>query len=747
MVVGVTVTVCLRAAPLLAQQRPERRYAAGGIRLEFPPNAVWRAKARQVARTRALLRSQGRLSVLNAPALLGGAAPQLAATAVTGTLRYPTILIGFRDTDTSNLPAAVYYDSIIYTAQPLTGGPSDTTAGGVPFDKAGARPYTVRTFYQEMSHGLFSVGGAVYGWILAPDSASYYLDACGTSSNILDCSTGLSRMRQLFAYALHYLDSLGVNFAQYDGNGDGQVDLVQFIDPTVGGECNGQGIWAHHFTLAGLPGGAYTMTDSSSNGVTVGAYQVMGGVGGLTCKDTTQIMGIGTSAHETGHGLNLPDLYDVSGATEGVGEWSLMGSGNYTSLFSPAHMDAWSKEQLGWVVVRQLDTAGTYQLGPVVTGDTVMLIRPRGANPRGEYFLLENKQPLGADTSNLNTGSTCTSGCTGPKRGGLLVWHVDSTKLAIDGFNTTNSVNAGYPHGLELVQADNLSQLDASRSGGGNRGDAGDPYPGTSGNTLYSLHSHPVALKNSDGSFTGIGLSAIHQDVTSGPMSFTLAFGSIVRPSDTLAVITVSGVPYHRFFDVLSPDSAVTVSVPSPQTSADGRARFAFSAWSDGQAQTHQVAAAGVGDSLVATLQAQYQLLVTRKGSALGTVAATPAADVATGAFFPAGTSVTLVAQGGPDSVFSGWSGDTTSARDTLVLTMRRPYTLAARFIGLEAAVDELLGVDSLLTRDERDYFDTAGNANGKFDLGDFLAWVKRTGAKPAAALMARLMARAEGRP
>jgi hypothetical protein len=230
-------------------------------------------------------------------------------------------------------------------------------------------------------------------------------------------------------------------------------------------------------------------------------------------------------------------------------------------------------------------------------------------------------------------------------------------------------------------------------------------------------------------------------------MSFALAFASVVRPSDTLAVVTVSDASYHRFFDVISPDSAVTVSVPSPQTSADGRARFAFTAWSDGRPLTHQITAAGVPDSLVAMLDASYQLLVTRTGTAVGTVTAAPAADLTGGAFFPAGTAVTLVALGGPDSVFSGWSGDTTSARDTLVLSMQRPYTLAARFVGLEAPVHELLGIDSLLTPEERSYFDNAGNGNGRFDLGDFLAWVTRTGARPSGALMARLAALTGGTP
>ena len=59
----------------------------------------------------------------------------------------------------------------------------------------------------------------------------------------------------------------------------------------------------------------------------------------------------------------------------------------------------------------------------------------------------------------------------------------------------------------------------------------------------------------------------------------------------------------------------------------------------------------------------------------------------------------------------------------------------------------ELLGIDSLLTPEERSYFDNAGNGNGRFDLGDFLAWVTRTGAKPSGALMTRLAALTGGTP
>lgn len=818
-------------APAAAQQpQNERLVTADGVRLDFPPNGVWRARAQRVAARRALLRSRGSWSTLNAPAMARAAgAVGGSAAAVAGDLFTPAILIGYSDTDTSTnavnpLPRRAQYDSIFFTTQPLAG-----------------RPYTQRTFYEEMSNGLLHIRGQAYGWRLGLLPKSYYLDACG-SQNALDCSAGRLHMYQLFTDALRALDTAGVDFGQYDNDGpdgipnsgddDGYVDLVQFVQPVVGGECGGRGVWAHHYTLAGL-GGAYATNDPAANGgtVKVGPYHIVGGVGGESCTNTGQIMGIGTASHELGHGLGLPDLYDVSGQTQGIGEWGLMGSANYRSPVSPGHMDAWCKEQLGWIVERELVASGSYALEPVVSGDTVLLIRPRAPNPRGEYFLLENKQALGSDVANM----TCSSCNAGPKNGGLLVWHIDSLKIALTGFTQYNSVNAGFPHGVALVQADGLGQLDKGPSVGGNRGDGGDPYPGTFNTTAFSRGSAPAPIMNNDGSFAGFALAHVNQDVPNGRMSFDLAFATIIRASDTLAAITVSDVPYHRFTDVLSQDSAVTVGVASPQVTPDGRAQFTFTSWSDGGAQTHTITPTSVTDSLVAALDARYQLKVMQAGS--GAIAPSPAADLANGEFFTAGSTVRLIATSGQDSVFDGWSGDTTSASDTLVLTMRRPYTLSGRFVpvlraaqqaaptaimgatynyvvpvqggtgnylwtvlggklppglyvftdgriggtpeatgtfdaslrvasgsqvlevslrlsveapavALDAAVHQLLKLDAALTAGQVRYFDLLGNRNNRLDLGDFLAWVKATGVKPSAAVMARVLAAPrEGEP
>ena len=59
-------------------------------------------------------------------------------------------------------------------------------------------------------------------------------------------------------------------------------------------------------------------------------------------------------AHEYGHDLGLPDLYDSIGPSTDtdVGWWDLMSTGSHSGrLFQtlPTHMGAWSKYVLGWI--------------------------------------------------------------------------------------------------------------------------------------------------------------------------------------------------------------------------------------------------------------------------------------------------------------------------------------------------------------------------------------------------------------
>jgi hypothetical protein len=350
-----------------------------------------------------------------------------------------------------------------------------------------------------------------------------------------------------------------------------------------------------------------------------------------------------------------------------------MGSGNYKSLNSPAHFDAWSLQQMGWVTVVPLTSAATVRVGAVELADTVFVIRPLAPNPRGEYFLLENKQAQEADTANMAT-----------KIGGLLVWHVDSTKIAQHGFNVDNAVNSGFPHGLALVQADGLRQLDSLAGHGGNRGDAGDPYPGTTVNRRYSYSTNPKAAMNNDTAvFAGFQLDSITQVTPKGEMVFKLAFGgvTVVRATDTTAQVKVDGVKYRRFAQLLIPDSAYTIAIDSAQVTGDSLRQYVFQSWSNGKARSDTIHAKLQGDSISAAVSLRLRVRAT--ASAGGTVAsfpAPPSGTLAAGYYALKDTAFSLKATPNSGKIFLGWSGDTTSGADSLALTVSKPYTVAAAF-------------------------------------------------------------------
>ena len=179
------------------------------------------------------------------------------------------------------------------------------------------------------------------------------------------------------------------------------------------------------------------------------------------------------------------------------------------------------------------------------------MIRPEGLNPRGEYYLLENKQPVGSDTANMLTG-----GRTGPKKGGLLVWHIDSLQLAQG--SPSNEVNVGAIHGVRLIEADGLDHL----YNNDNRGDAGDPFPGSKGVERFSGHGYPASVLNTAEIFAGFALTSISSDLEDVAFDFWNGPAAVVTASDSNASITVNGEPHRRFEDVVPPGTALDIGIP-----------------------------------------------------------------------------------------------------------------------------------------------------------------------------------------
>lgn len=651
--------VCTLAPRLDAQDPARPREPAG---FDFRPDGVWRPKSRAVMLRRRQALSARNLSQLNA-AGGPGAATGVSAMMVGGVLRLPVLLVSFRNTVPGSLRDPSQYRNALASLGPA------------------GRPYSLRTYYEEISNGLLSVRPDVAGWLTLDSNDTWY---AGTGNGL----TSSGHMGPLIANAVRLADA-ATDFGQYDNDGpdgvpnsgddDGIVDILALVHPETGAECgpaNGN-IWAHRFRATSW-GPIIATGDARAGGgvIRVDDYIIQSGIGGRTGCDDADLMGIGIMAHELGHGLDLPDFYDTNGndtdRSQGIGHWGLMGSGNYRDAYSPAYMEGFSRLQLGWVSVRDVAVSSAVTLGAYPTGDSIIRIVPPVPNPRGEYYLLENRQGVLSDSVLVRD-----------KAPGLLVWHVDPEQYA-QGFH----VNSGPIHALALEEADGRYNLRSSTNGISNRGDDGDPFPGSSVRRRFSFLGGPLPRLNSGG-FAGFVLDSITQIVTGGEIRWRVTFGQLtsVLGSDSTALLYVRGQPYRGFRDLFADGDTATISTDAVQRSIDNRTELTFTSWSDGQPRTHLAALGTSGQTITANFSRRFVYDYGVVGA--GSVAVSPA--LSSGALLAEGDSATLTASGDAGFSFLGWTGDTVTANPAITLRATRPWSVAAQFEGLITVGDSVL--------------------------------------------------------
>ncbi|HSG27796.1 MAG TPA: M6 family metalloprotease domain-containing protein, partial [Candidatus Krumholzibacterium sp.] len=251
-------------------------------------------------------------------------------TAVAGTYDVPVFMVKFSNTGSDPYPS-----NDLQTE--LFDGPWPTG--------------TMADFYDEISYGNLALTGTVYNWFTLSDVDTFYEG----SDNGLG---GDSKVGQLILETLNNWDAT-VNFGNYDNDGpdgipnsgddDGYVDFVSFVHPEIGGECGTTNIWSHRWVVTGWPEFSvpYATNDARAGGGVIRIYDYTIQPA-LSCGGT--MIEIGVYCHEFGHAFGLPDLYDTNGGSAGIGHWGLMGSGSWNRPASPAHMCAWAKMELGWVV-------------------------------------------------------------------------------------------------------------------------------------------------------------------------------------------------------------------------------------------------------------------------------------------------------------------------------------------------------------------------------------------------------------
>ena len=226
--------------------------------------------------------------------------------------------------------------------------------------------------------------------------------------------------REIVANALKASDAV-VNYKQYDKNNDGyiSVDELHVVTIVAGGEGSyndpSPRVWGHKF---GLFSEAPTL-----DGVTVGSIYHNGGYTQFGEMHGNHMATIGIIAHELGHDLGLPDLYDRDSSSLGIGVHSVMASGSWAfrdgeyAGQTPTHFDAWSKIKLDFVVPEMVSSSKKVTLNSVKDGD-YNVFQVNTADP-SEYFLIENRQYAGYDRGLANRTLS----------GGVAMWHIDEDQL------------------------------------------------------------------------------------------------------------------------------------------------------------------------------------------------------------------------------------------------------------------------------------------------------------------------------
>ncbi len=447
--------------------------------------------------------------------------PRIAAKDVSGTVKTLVILANFSDT------------TPVYTSSALnelfnTPGYNQNGADGC-----------VKDYYDQASYGKVDIQATVSQWVNLPQTKAYY----GANSGGFD-----QNPRQMVSDAIAALDAAGFDFSPFDANGDGWLDYSLDVIHQGRGEEAGGGadcIWSHAWALS---------SPVTVDGVKIQAYHTEPEqlYSGMTS--------IGVICHEMGHAIcGLPDLYDTDYSSEGVGNWCLMAGGSWNGIGTagnrPALMSAWAKIYCGWVTPQHLTfNQAAIQVLKGDSNQSIIKIN-NGMKTPVEYLLIENRQKSGFDNA--------------LPAAGLLAWHVDDSQ-------PNNKDETHYK--VALLQADGNNDLG---TGTGNRGDGGDPYPGSTDNRTLSPSSNP----NTDSYYNGptpITISNISNSgntmtfdlqVTAGPDMNITGNGTLIN-SGAAHASTADGT----YFGASSASRTFTVkNVGTQELALNGDPRVAIS--------------------------------------------------------------------------------------------------------------------------------------------------------------------------
>jgi immune inhibitor A len=329
-----------------------------------------------------------------------------------------------------------------------------------------------------------------------------------------------------------------VNYADYDINGDGSVDMIYFIFAGFGSNfiTNNSGyVWPH----------AYNFNEFSSNitldGVNFDRYACSTEFYGRENSTTYCIDGIGAICHEFSHVLGLRDFYDTDYNGSGGQSicplyWTIMAAGSYSNLSrTPCGYGLYERYAAGFDVPQLISSTGSYSMQPINISNAGYRLN---SGQDSVFFLIENRQQTGWDKY---------------LRGhGMLVFRVDSTDVNVWEENT---LNCDPSHNYyEMLRG--ICQYDTT---GTWFDSAYDPFPGTGNVTSIKNDSIKPSLRSWSGVNCPFELSGITEN--NGVISFNVDLATTAVTAVKASSSSLSAVCSGNVVTVTTSDSSLPVSL------------------------------------------------------------------------------------------------------------------------------------------------------------------------------------------
>jgi len=269
--------------------------------------------------------------------------------------------------------------------------------------------------------------------------------------------------KYLVADLVEALQKSGVDWSQYDWDGDDEVNQVLIIFAGQGQNAGGGSntIWPHQWWLSEHEDGEALEVTSGGRSYWVDCYCCVQEI----YLDNTY-SSFGTICHEYSHCFGLPDFY--YGGTKYVGRWDLMDYGNNNEKgFCPPNYSAHEKMLVGWSTPIELTDAAS-----ISNMDESQAYIIHNDGWWDEYYIIENRQPSIWDQALPGSG--------------VVVFHIDYDQKAWDTYpNTSGSVR------YSIIPANNLSYYNDTNA-------KGWAYPYGENNQLTNESKPAASLHNTN---------------------------------------------------------------------------------------------------------------------------------------------------------------------------------------------------------------------------------------------------------